>query len=102
MTATENRIMDEAVWHGKAFTGSWNATAGGTSDVTEKATGKRLSRVGLAVAQDVAASSKIATGAQTQWTAMPWESRAAIFRKAARIVEENGGEFADWIIRETG
>jgi benzaldehyde dehydrogenase (NAD) len=102
MTVTENRIMDEAVWHGKAFTGSWKATAGGTLDVTEKASGKRLSSVGLAMARDVTASAKIATEAQAQWVAAPWENRAAIFRKAARIIEENGDEFADWIIRETG
>src|SRR6266853_573961 len=58
MTATEHTLLNEADWHGKAFTGSWTAT--------------------------------------------PYETRAAIFRKAARIVEENGEEFAGWIIRETG
>ena len=53
MTATETTLLNEAAWHGKAFTGTWTATAGGTADVIEKATGKRLTTVGLAVAQDV-------------------------------------------------
>ena len=102
MTATENTLLNEADWFGKAFTGSWTTTAGGTADVIEKATGKRLTSVGLAVAQDVAASAGTAAEAQELWVAMPYETRAAIFRKAARIVEENGAEFAEWIIRETG
>ena len=41
MTATETALLNEAAWHGKAFTGAWTATAGGTADVIEKATGKR-------------------------------------------------------------
>jgi benzaldehyde dehydrogenase (NAD) len=102
MTATERTLLNEQDWHGKAFTGSWKATAGGTADVIEKATGKRLTSVGLAVAKDVAVSARAATDAQEEWAATPYETRAAIFRKAARIIEENGAEFADWIIRETG
>jgi benzaldehyde dehydrogenase (NAD) len=102
MIATEKTVLNEADWTGKAFTGSWIATAGGTAEVIEKATGKRLTSVGLAVAQDVAASARVASQAQEQWAAMPYEARAGIFRKAARIVEENGAEFAEWIIRETG
>ncbi len=102
MTATENRILDEAAWHGKAFTGSWNATAGGILDVLEKATGTRLSSVGLAVAEDVAASARIAVEAQVKWAAVSYETRSNVFRKAARIITENGPEFAEWIIRETG
>jgi benzaldehyde dehydrogenase (NAD) len=102
MTATENRILDEAVWHGKAFTGSWNATAGGISDVLEKATGTRLSSVGLAVAEDVAGSARIAVEAQVKWAAVSHETRSKVFRNAARIITENGPEFAEWIIRETG
>jgi len=102
MTATETTLLNEADWHGKAFTGAWTATAGGTADVFEKATGKRLTTVGLAVAQDVAASARAASQAREEWAAMPYEARAAIFRKAARIIEANGAEFAEWIIRETG
>ena len=40
MTATETALLNEAAWHGKAFTGAWAATAGGTVDVIEKAIGK--------------------------------------------------------------
>ncbi len=102
MTATENGLLNETIWHGKAFTGTWSATAGGTADVMEKATGKRLATVGLAGAADVAASARAASKAQAEWAAMPYEARANVFRKAARIVEENAAEFQDWIVRETG
>jgi len=102
MTATGNGLLNETIWHGKAFTGTWNATAGGTADVMEKATGKRLATVGLAGAADVAVSARAASAAQAAWAAMPYEARANVFRKAARIVEENAAEFQDWIIRETG
>jgi benzaldehyde dehydrogenase (NAD) len=102
MTATETGILNEANWRGKAFTGSWTATAGGTVNVLEKATGKTLSTVGLAVASDVAASAKAASTAQEKWAAMPYETRANVFRKAARVIEENNAELVDWIIRETG
>jgi hypothetical protein len=33
MTATETTVLNEAAWHGKAFTGSWTAAAGGMADV---------------------------------------------------------------------
>lgn len=102
MTAIENTLLNEADWQGKAFTGSWTKMVGGTADVAEKATGKRLTVVGLANAKDVEASAAAASKAQEQWVAMPYEARAAIFRKAARTVDENGPEFADWIVRETG
>src|SRR5271157_3705640 len=95
MTATENRLLNEDAWRG-------NAMAGGTADVLEKATGKRLTTVGVAGAADVAASAQVAFEAQATWAAMPYETRANVFRKAARIVEENAAEFSDWIVRETG
>src|SRR3984957_12282456 len=95
MTATENRLLNEDAWRGKAF-------SGGTLDVLEKATGRRLTTVGVAGASDVAEAARAAAGAQVTWVAMPYETRAGIFRKAARIVTENAPEFTDWIVRETG
>jgi benzaldehyde dehydrogenase (NAD) len=94
MTATENRILDDAAWRGKL--------SAGTADVLEKATGKRLTTVGVAGASDVAAGARTANEAQVKWAAMPYETRAAVFRKAARIIADNEAELADWIIRETG
>ncbi|HEX4275870.1 MAG TPA: benzaldehyde dehydrogenase [Bryobacteraceae bacterium] len=102
MTATGKSVLNESDWLGKAFTGSWTATAGGEADVAEKATGSRLTTVGLANAEDVAVSAGAASKAQEKWIAMPYEARAAIFRKAARIIDENGKELVEWIIRETG
>ena len=33
---------------------------------------------------------------------MPYQARAAIFRKAAQLLESNRGGFSEWIVRETG
>ena len=71
MTATGTGILHESAWLGKAFNGAWIATAGGAASVLEKATGKTLSKVGLAVAADVRASAATASAAQQQWAAMP-------------------------------
>ena len=71
---------------------------GGCRKSNRQTSDERRSRL----TQDVAASARAASEAQETWAAMPYEARAAIFRKAARIVEENGEEFAEWIIRETG
>src|SRR3984957_18686449 len=40
--------------------------------------------------------------AQPGWAATPYEERAAILRKAARVLEDNQEELIPWIARETG
>ena len=95
-------ITESSVWEGKAFTGKWTALGGGVAEVFEPATGERLTCVGQASAADIAASARAAAEAQPAWAAAPWETRGAIFRKAARIVEENRARMIGFIVRETG
>ena len=98
-------LLKEATWQGKGFTGSngeWKALAGGTIEVQEPATGKALTKVGLANAKDVRAAAAAAKAAQVGWAKLPYQQRAAIFRKAATLLEENRNAITTWIVRETG
>ncbi|QNB13149.1 benzaldehyde dehydrogenase [Paraburkholderia tropica] len=96
-----SRLLDSDVWHGRVFTGAWRD---GTSsaDVLEPATGKRLASIGMADAEFVAASSKAAFDAQQAWAALPYDERAAVLRRAARLAEDAFDEIAGWIVRESG
>ena len=95
--------MLEAVdWTGKIFTGSWTAAQGGTVASTEPATGHTLAEVGLAGQADVAAAAELALAAQPAWAATPGHERAALMRRAARVLEDNREEFETWLVREGG
>ncbi|MGB7219424.1 MAG: benzaldehyde dehydrogenase [Vicinamibacterales bacterium] len=102
MSLSNSPFLNEPLWRGKVFSGGWRPSAGGTQAVTEPATGKALSEIGLAAPPDVATAARLAASAQAQWAAMPYDDRAAIFRKAARLFEEHSEEIVDWIVRETG
>jgi benzaldehyde dehydrogenase (NAD) len=94
--------MVESTWSGRLFGGEWSSAAGGSLDVLEPATGKRLTQVGNATAADVRKAAGEARAAQPGWAATPYEKRAAILRKAARHLEDNQDELISWIARETG
>ena len=68
----------------------------------EPATGATLTRVGNAVAEDVRRAAAEARAAQPAWAATPYEKRAAVLRKAARLLEDHQEELIPWIARETG
>jgi benzaldehyde dehydrogenase (NAD) len=102
MTTAKMTFLNEPIWRGKVFSGGWRTSAGGTTAVGEPATGKALSEVGVATAHDVATAAERALSRQPQWASAPFEERAAIFRKAARLFEEHAEEIVDWIVRETG
>lgn len=89
-------------WWECGWTGTWQALKGGVLTVNEPATGEELTRVGLANADDVAATAAAAAAAQRGWAAMPFLERAGIFRRAAAIVERRSDELSEWIVRETG
>jgi benzaldehyde dehydrogenase (NAD) len=84
------------------FSGEWRTASGGVVDVQEPATLERLSQTGLANAADVAAAARTAAQAQPLWAAMPYEVRADVFRKAARLVGEHADTLRSWLVRETG
>ncbi len=88
-------------WNGKFFLGGWRS-AEHARDIVEPGSGKMLTRVGLASAQDMREAARQAKAAQKQWSAMPYEERATIFRKAAVIIERELDHLTQWIVRETG
>src|SRR6516162_10297297 len=102
MNAPAPQFMIESVWRGRLFGAEWRNAAGGTLDVLEPATGATLTRVGAASAADVRKAAAEARAAQPGWAATPYEERAAILRKAARVLEDNQEELIPWIARETG
>jgi len=101
MTVTSARLLDNDVWHRRLFTGAWQAGAS-VADVLEPATANRLASIGMADAELVAASSKAAFEAQQAWAVLPYDERAAVLRRAARLAEEAFDEIAGWIVRESG
>ncbi|MEF9386955.1 benzaldehyde dehydrogenase [Ralstonia solanacearum species complex bacterium KE056] len=97
------RFLDDAQWDGLLFQGSWvPPLRRRTADVMEPATGRKLTRVGLADAQDVDAAVEAAVAAQPAWVAMPPRERANVFRRAAMLFEQHFDELALAIARETG
>ena len=98
----DTTLLNEPAWRGKLFLDGWKTAGGGAFDVIDKATGQALSSLSRATAEEVSAAAAIARNAQPAWHAMPYEDRAAIFRRAARFVEEHADELATWIMRETG
>jgi benzaldehyde dehydrogenase (NAD) len=95
-------IAAENAWKGKIFSGRWQAAKGGTREVIEPATGKVLTEVGFADAEDVREAAKTAAAAQIEWAATPADQRAAVMRRAAQLLEEHADALRPWIVRETG
>ena len=89
-------------WRGRLFGAEWRQATGGSLDVIEPATGAVLTQVGNASAEDIRRAAAEARAAQPGWAATPYEQRAAILRKAARLLEDNQEELIPWIARETG
>jgi benzaldehyde dehydrogenase (NAD) len=102
MNAPVPKLLIEETWQGRVFGTEWRSAAGGSLDVLEPATGAILTRVGNASAADVGRAAAEARAAQPAWAATPYEKRAAILRKAARVLEDNQEELMTWIARETG
>lgn len=89
-------------WVGKALAGGWRKLRGGSLDVAEPATGRLLTRVGRANAHDMREACMAAKRAQPAWATMAYGERAAVFRRAAALLEANRAGFTTWIVRETG
>jgi benzaldehyde dehydrogenase (NAD) len=97
-----SRGLDTDRWAGKLFSGGWVRGGGGTLPVIEPATGQSLSDVGQASIGDVAAAAARAKAAQADWAKAPVAARAAVFRQAARFLEDEAAVVEEWIVRETG
>jgi benzaldehyde dehydrogenase (NAD) len=95
-------LLEDLDWQGKVYSSGWTASRGGVLESTEPATGEVLATVGLADAGDVAAAAAAARQAQPEWAAQPGPQRAALIRRAARLLEDNRAEFEGWLVREGG
>jgi benzaldehyde dehydrogenase (NAD) len=95
-------LLDDLDWPGKVYSGGWTTSHGGVLESTEPATGEVLATVGLADADDIAAAAAAARLAQPEWAALPGPQRAALIRRAARVLEDNRAEFERWLVREGG
>ncbi|GAA4226710.1 benzaldehyde dehydrogenase [Actinomadura meridiana] len=95
-------LLDPAPWTGKLFDGGWAAADGGVHTVTEPATGATLAIVGLAADTDVQHAAEAAASAQRDWATRTYEERAAVMRRAGRILEDHAAEVQGWIVRESG
>ncbi|UUE96818.1 benzaldehyde dehydrogenase [Xanthomonas hortorum pv. pelargonii] len=89
-------------WHGCIFNGDWVPGNGGTLQIYEPATGNLLHEVSKADLSDVAAAVAQAKHAQRAWAATAPRERAAIFHRAAQLMEARGAEAVLLIARETG
>lgn len=96
------RLIAESGWQGKGFLGGWKQLSGGVASVIEPAVGCELVVTGCANAVDIAEACDIASQKQLEWSAMPYQFRAEVFRRATLILEEVREEVSDWIVRETG
>jgi benzaldehyde dehydrogenase (NAD) len=95
-------LLDGADWAGKIYSSGWTAAQGGTLQTLEPATGEVLAEVGLASKGDVEQAARAAAAAQPAWAAQTGPERAALIRRAARVLEDNHEEFETWLVREGG
>lgn len=95
------RFLNETNWQAKIFNGDWIDGAS-VHAVREPGNGATLTTVGWAAPSHVANSAVAAVKAQRAWVALPYQKRAAVFRRAADLLLANREEIVDWIVRETG
>jgi benzaldehyde dehydrogenase (NAD) len=102
-SAAGTGLLDGSEWVGRIFTGGrWVESATGTLPVVEPATGKELTRVGAASADDVVAASRSALAAQRDWAALPYTDRATVLRRAGDLFRQHAEEIQRWNVREVG
>jgi benzaldehyde dehydrogenase (NAD) len=95
-------LLEPKTFEGQVYSGGWTTSQGGDTADIEPATGEEIGRAGVANAADVARAAAAAREAQREWAATNFEQRAAVLRRAGDIVERNGDEIQQWVIRETG
>src|ERR1039458_6084752 len=97
----KSKLLDASRWSSQIFSGDWTK-AGSTLVVREPATGEILGEVGESQPADMEALVNRVSVAQVKWAAESTEARAALFRRAAQILEDEREFLLDAIIRETG
>ncbi|SDI99917.1 benzaldehyde dehydrogenase (NAD) [Pseudomonas flavescens] len=94
-------LLPASLWNQSFFTGHWQK-ADQASPVLEPATGESLGNVGNIGAEQVARSAAQAKAAQSAWFALPYDTRADVFRRAASLGQAHFDEIVRWIVRESG
>ncbi|WP_026620603.1 benzaldehyde dehydrogenase (NAD) (plasmid) [Ensifer sp. WSM1721] len=102
MTKHNQNFLDAERWTGRAFISDWELTGGGTIDVIDPANDTVLASVGYGGPQDIARAAAKARSAQMNWAKTLPAERARILNKAADLLEENGAELVQWIMKESG
>ena len=83
--------------------GTWRAgTSGRSAEDVDPYTGEVLTELPLAGRDDLELAYATAVEAGRRWAAVTPEERAAVMRRASRLLEERREEAVDWTIRETG
>ncbi len=98
---TSTTFLNPALWREHLFSTGWRA-ASLSADVIEPATGEPLVRTGVAVPADVATATAAAAAAQPAWAAMAPRERAAVFHRAAALLQQHFDELALFVTRESG
>jgi len=98
---SSSTFLDHTLWCEHLYSNGWR-TASATTDVIEPATGKSLTRVGLAAPVDVATAATAALAAAPAWAATAPRERAAIFHRAAALFQQHFDELSMYVTRETG
>ncbi|GAA3839747.1 benzaldehyde dehydrogenase [Streptomyces phyllanthi] len=93
---------DTTRWTGRIYSDGWRVSEGGTSRVTEPATGEPLAEVGVAAPEDVARAGAGAARAQRAWALAAPLERAEVLLRAARALREHTDVVREWIVRESG
>jgi len=88
-------------WQGKIFNGDWIDVPSSLT-VVEPASGQPLHQVGKATPDNVVAAVHLAREAQRLWAATPPRDRAAVFHRAAAVLQAHAPAAAALIARETG
>jgi benzaldehyde dehydrogenase (NAD) len=95
-------LLDTVDWPGRIFSGGWVRGGGQTYPTMEPATGRTLGQVGAASVADVDRAVELALAAQSGWAAASYQTRAAVLRRAADLIETHHSEIEEWSIREAG
>ncbi len=94
-------LANADTWRGAIFNGDW-VRASAALDVVEPASGRLLHQVGKATQEEVTLAVRAARAAQRAWAATPPRERAAVFHRAAALLQEHASAAAALIARETG
>jgi len=82
--------------------GTWRSGASTPMPVHDPWTGETIATVAAADKHDVELAFSAAVHAQHAWAAMLPGERAAVFARAARVMEARQSEIVEWLVREAG